>query len=62
MEIRDAAQTTCFDDSFSYLYIGYHASFVNVDASILFWHRHVNPCCEFCERVPAYDGLCHAYM
>ena len=22
----------------------------------------VNPRCEFCERVPAYDGLCHAYM
>ena len=49
----DATQTTCVDDSFSYLDIGYHASFVNVDASIPFWHRHVNPRCEFCERVPA---------
>jgi hypothetical protein len=36
LEIRDAAQTTCLDDSFSYLDIGYHASFVNVDASIPF--------------------------
>ena len=40
LEIRDAAQTTCFDDSVSYLDIGYHASFVTMANHII----HKNEC------------------